>query len=205
MDKWNQLASRESVDKTIEALKANGIDARFVETEEDAEKEVFSLLPEGAEVMTMSSVTLDTLEISREVQESGKYNSVKNKLGKMNRETQGIEMQKLGAAPEWTIGSINAVTEDGHILIASNTGSQLPAYAYGSAHVIWVVGTQKIVKNIDEGMKRIYEYVLPLESERLNKLYNMTNGSFVSKVLIINREIKPRRITIIFVGEKLGF
>ncbi len=205
MDKWNQLASIETVDKTIEALKANGIDAKFVKTGEDAKEQVFSMIPEGAEVMTMSSVTLDTLNISKQVQESGKYKSVKNQLNSMNRETQGEEMLKIGSAPDWSIGSVHAVTEDGHVLIASNTGSQLPSYAGGASHVVWVVGTQKIVKDTDEGMKRIYEYVLPLESDRLNKAYNMTAGSFVSKILIINREIKPNRITVIFVGEKLGF
>lgn len=205
MDKWNQLASKETIDKTIEALMANGIDAKFVKTGDEAKKEVFSLIPEGAEVMTMSSVTVDTLGIAKEVQESGKYDSVRNKLNLMNREIQGVEMQKLGESPEYAIGSIHAVTEDGHVIIASNTGSQLPAYASGASHVIWVVGTQKIVKNTDEGIKRIYEYVLPLESDRLNKLYNLTAGSFVSKLLIINREINLGRITLIFAGEKLGF
>ena len=205
MDKWNQIASKESVDKAIKALQNNGIDAKFVNTGKDANKEVISMIPEGAEVMTMSSVTLDTLEISKEVQEGNKYKSVKNKLNSMDRATQGLEMLKLEAAPQWSVGSVHAVTEDGHVLIASNTGSQLPAYASGAAHVIWVVGVQKIVKNTTKGMKRIYEYVLPLESERLNKLYNLTQGSFVSKLLIINREIKPGRITLIFVGEKLGF
>ena len=205
MSQYDQLASKESIDKAIKALKANGINAKFVETGEDAKKEVSSLIPEGAEVMTMSSVTIDTLGISKEVQEFGKYNSVKNKLNSMNRETQGSEMSKIGAAPEWSVGSVHAVTEDGHVFIASNTGSQLPAYVGGAAHVVWVVGSQKIVPNNDEAFKRIYQYILPLESNRLNKTYNLTTGSFVSKVLIINREIKQGRITVIFVGEKLGF
>lgn len=205
MKDWRQLADRQSIDRTIKALATNGIDAKFVETGEEAKEEVFKIIPEGAEVMTMSSVTIDTLGISKEVQEGGKYNSVKNKLNSMDRETQGEEMLKIGSAPEWSVGSVHAVTEDGHAIITSNTGSQLPAYAAGSPHIIWVVGTQKIVKNDAEAIKRIYDYVLPLESERLNKLYNLTVGSFVSKVLIINREIKPGRITLIFVGEKLGF
>ena len=204
MDKWSQLASKESIDRAIEALKANGIDAKYVANAEEAKKEVFELIPEGAEVMTMSSVTIDTLGISKEVQESGEYNSVKNKLNSMDRQTQGAEMLKIGAAPEWSVGSLHAVTEEGNVLIASNTGSQLPAYASGAAHVIWVVGTQKIVKNNDEALKRIYEYVLPLESERAKKAYGMERSN-VSKLLIINKEIKPGRITVIFVGEKLGF
>lgn len=202
MNRWDQLASQESIDKAIEVLKANGIDAKFVQTGEEAKKEVFSMIPQGAEVMTMSSTTLDTLGITQEVQESGKYTAVKNKLNSMDK-TQVLEKKKLGAAPEWSLGSVHAATEEGHVLIASNSGSQLPAYAYGSAHVIWVVGVQKIVKNTDDGIKRIYEYVLPLEDERAKKAYGM--GSGVSKLLIINKEVKPNRITLIFVGEKLGF
>lgn len=205
MNTFDQLAPKESIDKAIESLKANGIDAKFVQTGEDAKKEVLSLIPEGAEIMTMTSVSLDTLGLAEEINNSKKYNSVRTKLNSMDRATQASEMQKLGAAPDWTIGSVHAATEDGHVLIASNTGSQLPAYAYGANHVIWVVGTQKIVKNNEEGIKRIYEYVLPLESVRANKAYNITTGSFVSKILTIDREIRPNRITLIFVNELLGF
>lgn len=205
MSQWDQLANKEAIEKTITALKNNGIEAKSVATSKDAIQEVLSLIPKGAEVMTMASTTLDSLGIPEIINESDKYNSVRNKLNSMDRATQGSEMQKLGAAPDWTVGSVHAVTEDGHILIASNTGSQLPSYAAGSPNVIWVVGTQKITKNIDEGMKRLYEHVLPLESKRANKAYNITSGSFISKLLVINREVRPGRITIIFVGEKLGF
>ena len=204
MKSWSKLASDKSISKTIESLKANGINAIVVENGEEAKRRVFEMLPQNAEIMTMSSVTLDTTDISREINESGRYNSVKAKLMKMDRKTQSLEMQKLGAAPEYAIGSVHAVTEDGKVLIASKTGSQLPAYVYAAAHVIWVVGTQKIVKNLDEGTRRIYEYVLPLESERLSKLYSRTKSN-VSKLLIINKEIAPNRIILIFVKEKLGF
>ena len=152
----------------------------------------------------MTSVTLDKIGISKEINESGNYNSVRKKLMTMDRKTQGKEMQKLGAAPEYAIGSVHAVTEDGKILVASNSGSQLPAYVYSSNNVIFVVGTQKIVKNLNDAFKRIYEYTLPLESERAKKAYGVP-GSFVSKILIINREINPGRIKLIFVNEVLGF
>jgi len=122
----------------------------------------------------------------------------------MNRDTEGRQMQQLGSAPEWTLGSVHAVTENGEVVIVSNTGSQLPAYAYGSSHVIWVVGTQKIVKNLDQAMERVSEHVLPLESVRVQKAYGMPNSN-VSKVLIVNNEIAPGRTTIIFVREVLGY
>lgn len=205
MKDFKELATDETIQQTIAALKSNGIDAIVVDTEEKAKDTVLSILPQEAEVMNMTSVTLTTLGIDKEIMESGNYDSVKNKLNKMDRRTQSTEMQKLGAAPVWTVGSVHAITKDGQIIIASNTGSQLPAYVYGSQHVIWVVGTQKIVSDLDEGMTRIYNYVLPLESVRLNKQYNISTGSHVSKLLIINKEVKPGRLTVVFVKKLLGF
>lgn len=204
MNKWNTLATEKTVQKTIESLQSRNINGIFVQNGEEAKKKVLELIPQGAEVMTNTSVTLDSLGISQEINESGKYNAVKPKLFSMDRKTQGLEMNKLGAAPEWAIGSVHAVTQEGNVIIASNGGSQLPGYAYGSAHVIWIVGTHKIVSDLDEGIKRIYDYSLPLESERAKKAYGV-DGSNVSKMLIINKEIIPQRMTLIFVNEILGY
>ena len=121
----------------------------------------------------------------------------------MNRETQEREIRKLRGGPDIAAGSVHAVTEDGQVMIASNTGSQLGPYASGAGKIIWVVGAQKIVRDLDEGFRRIYEYDLPLEIEHMRQLYNMGTG--VNKVLIVNREIRPNRITMIIVKEKLGF
>lgn len=201
--KWDRLAPDASIKKTSEALGANGFEVVVVDSGKEAKDKVLEILPKGAEVMTMSSVTLETIGLTEKINESGEYDSVNKKLSSMDRERQGREMQKLGATPEWSLGSVHAVTEDGKIMVASNTGSQLGAYAYAADHVIWVVGTQKIVKNLDEGFDRLYEYTLPLESDRMQKAYGVP--SFVSKLLIFNRETVPDRVTIILVKEKLGF
>ncbi len=195
-----------NIENVITNLKKNGITAEVVSSKEDALERVKELIPDGAEVMTMSSETLRLSGIADEINKGDKFISVKNKLSEMDRETENLEMQKLGAAPTYAIGSVHAVTEEGHVFIASNTGSQLPAYVYGSSHVIWIVGTQKIVKDDNEAIKRIYEYVLPKESVRLSKQYGDPNlKSNVSKLLIVNKEINPERIKIIFVKEELGF
>jgi hypothetical protein len=200
---WTQLADEETVLKVVDSLKKGNFEVLVVENGDEARKKVLEIIPKGAEVMTASSKTLEQTGLAKEINESGNYDSVKAKLMKMDRATQGREMQKLGAAPEWVMGSIHAVTIDGHIYVASATGSQLGAYAYGSAHVIWVAGTQKIVKDENEAMKRVYEYCLPKESERQMALGSPT-GSNVAKLLIINREFKPGRVTIIFVKKNLG-
>jgi hypothetical protein len=95
------------------------------------------------------------------------------------------------------------VTENGQVMIASNTGSQLGPYASGAGKVIWVVGAQKLVKDLDEGFKRIREYCYPLEEVHMQQLYKV--GTKVNKVLIVNGEIRPNRITMIIVKEELGF
>lgn len=204
MKAWDVLASDATIDQTIEVLKKNGIDSFAVSNGGEAKEKVLSIIPKGAEVMTMSSVTLDAIGLTQEINGSSRYLPVRDKLYAMDRKTQHVAMLKLGAAPEWTVGSVQSVSEDGHILVASNTGSQLPAYAYGSAHVIWVVGVQKIVADVGEGIRRIDEYVLPLESERARKAYGVP-GSAVNKLLIISKEVAPGRLTVIFVKEKLGY
>ncbi len=200
---WDKLADNETIEKTIKALKVNGIEASVVENGDQTKKKVLEIIPAGAEVMTMSSTTLDSLGLTKEINESAKFNSVRNKLMSMDKKTQSRDMNAVGAAPQITVGSVHAVAEDGSVLIASASGSQLPAYAYAAEKVIWVVGTQKIVKNVEDGIKRIYEYTFPLEDERAKKAYGV--GSGVNKLLIINKEKIAGRITLIFVKEKLGF
>ncbi|MEP7166812.1 MAG: LUD domain-containing protein [Candidatus Woesebacteria bacterium] len=201
---WNTLANQESIEKTISALKINGIEGIAVADGAAAIAKVKELIPEGSEVMTMTSVTADTIGLTQLINESGKYNAVKPKLYALDPNTQKREQKQMGAAPEYSVGSVHAVTEDGKVLIASNTGSQLPGYVYGSDHVIWVVGAQKIVKDINAAFKRVEEYTLPLESERAHKAYGMERSN-ISKVLIVNKEVTAGRITLIFINEVLGF
>jgi hypothetical protein len=198
-----KLASDEQIERTAKALEANGIHAVVAENGEEARRIFFELVPEGAEIFLGASVTLETLGIADVIDKSGRYKAVRPKMFAMDRATQGREIRKLGGAPDYAAGSVHAVTEDGQVLIASNSGSQLGPYASGAGKVIWVVGAQKIVKDLDEGMKRIYEYDLPLETEHMRQLYNMGTG--VNKVLIVNREIRPNRITMIIVKEELGY
>jgi hypothetical protein len=196
------LASEESIVKTVEALIANGFEAIVYNSREELKKKVFEMIPENAEIMTMTSVSLDTLGIPAEINDSGRYNSIRKKLGRMDKKTQGNEMRKLGAAPEYAIGSVHAITENGEVMIASATGSQLPAYVYGASHVIWVVGTQKIVKDAYEAVERIYKYCLPLEDARAKKV--MGTPSKVAKLLTMASE-SHGRITILFLNEEIGF
>src|SRR3990172_434462 len=193
--KFTRLASDEQIERTAKALEANGIQTLIAENGAEAKRLFFELIPDGAEVFLGASVTLEKLGIKDEIDQSGRFDALRPKMFAMNRETQGREIRKLGGAPDYAAGRVQAVTEDGHVLIASNTGSQLGPYASGAGKVIWVVGSQKIVKDLNEGLRRIREHALPLEQEHMQELYKASTA--VNKVLIVNREFRPNRITMI--------
>jgi len=202
-EEFAKLATDEQIERTASALEANNIHTLIAEDGEEAKRLFLELVPEGAEVFLGASVTLETLGIRDEIDKSGKYDALRPKMFAMDRATQGREIRKLVGAPDYAAGSVHAVTEDGRVLIASNTGSQLGPYASGAGKVIWVVGAQKIVKDVNEGLRRIEEYSYPLEEVHMQELYKMSTN--VNKILIVNREIRPNRITMIIVKEELGF
>jgi hypothetical protein len=204
MNQWNNLATDDQIQKTKLALEKNGFNVEVVTTSQEAKQKVLSLVPEKLEVQVNTSVTLETIGILEEMDNSGRFDSVRNKTMAMNKETQEKDMRKLRSVPDYSLGSVHAVTQTGELLIASRTGSQIPSYAYGAEKVVFVVGTQKLVSDINNGIKRIYEHSLPLESDRATKAYG-TNGSSVNKILILAQEPIKDRTTVVLVKEVLGF
>lgn len=199
---YAEPADRERVEKVAAALEANGIQALIADDFDHARRLVLEQLPEGAEVHEGSSVTLETLGVKVEIEESGTYDAVRPRLWTMDRETQVREMRKLGAGPDFIVGSAHAVTEDGHLVVASKTGSQLAGYVFGAGHVVLAVGSQKIVRDVAEGLRRIEEYVAPLEDRHMLDLYGIHTA--VNNVLIVNSQDSPR-ITVILIDAAIGF
>jgi hypothetical protein len=148
------------------------------------------------------SETLRELGVTSEIDASDRYDSVRAKLNALDRVTQARERQQVGAAPEFLLASAHAVTDDGQIVIGSGSGSQLGAIAYSSRQVVLVIGHQKVVEDLHEGLRRVREYCLPREWDRMQAAG--FPGAFWAKTLILNGE-RPGRISVILVPETLGF
>ena len=196
-------ADEARVKRTTAALEANGISVLRAANAAEAKRIVLELIPEGSQVHHGASQSLEVSGITDELEKSGRYEAVRPKIFSMDRSTQADEIRRLTASPDVMLGSVHAVTETGSLLAASMGGSQLGPYVSGAGRVILVVGTQKIVSDLDEGLRRIDEYAFPLEDARAQAAYGI--HSSVNKVLIINREIAPGRMTVVFVDEVLGF
>ncbi|MGH2495531.1 MAG: LUD domain-containing protein [Ktedonobacteraceae bacterium] len=200
---FTQLASDEQIAKTVQALEAHGIRAVVFESGEEARAHVLDLIPAGAEVYNSPSRTLELIGLAEDIEHPTRFQSVRARLHSLDRVTQRNEMRKVGASPDVLVGSVHAITEQGEVLLASAVGSQLGPAASGAGAVIWVVGTQKLVGTLDEGLCRIREHSFPLESERTQQVYGQ--ASAINKILIVNGEAYPGRITIVLVKQNLGF
>jgi LUD domain len=199
---YERLAPDESIDKVVAALTANNIEAVVTATGEEARRRVLELVPEGAEVNWAKSKTLEDLGLDKEFLESGRYDPLRNRYLKMDRATQHREIRKLIAAPDYMLGSLNAITEDGALVAVSYSASQLGPYASGAGRLILVVGTQKIVADLDAAMQRIREHAFPYEDARLRETLGVPTK--MAKVLIIHSEARPGRTTVFLVKELVG-
>jgi hypothetical protein len=195
-------ASEETIQRVAERMRERNIEVVVVDDGDQARKVVLERVPEGAEVHSAKSKTLQDAGIFEAIHDESRYNALRPRMFKMDRQTQAREIRKLIASPDFMLGSVNAVTEDGVLLVASASSSQLGPYANTAGKVILVVGSQKIVPDLETALKRIRQYVLPWEDAQVRKVLNV--GSFVGKLLIIEREWVNGRMTVILVRKPIG-
>jgi len=204
---YTSLPTPVSLQRTMDTVRARGITVELVATKEAALARLQALIPAGAVVMTAGSVTLtqigfDALLISG----SHPWRNFKAELLAEKDPVKQSALRLQGITAEYFLGSVNAIAETGELVFASATGSQLPAYAFSSRNVIWVVGAQKITPTLEDALRRVREVALPMEDQR-QKSFGNKNGSFIGRILIFEREpaYLRRNLVLILVNEVLGF
>jgi hypothetical protein len=200
---FSDPASAQRLERTAAALTAHGFAVEVLDGAAAARERVKDLIPEGASVLTGASETLRLSGIDEDINASGRYASIRARGMTLDRAKDADEIRRLLASPDVSVGSVNAVTEAGVLVIASASGSQLPGFAGGAARAIWVVGAQKVVPDLDAALRRIDDYVLPLESARVQVVYG--GPSAVNRLLILNAEPHPGRGTVLLLREAIGF
>lgn len=194
------------IDKTKLSLQGRGFIVNVVEDSGMVLSTLKQIIPEDASVMVGASKTLEQIGFS-EFLNSGKH-KWKNLQAMVHSENDPklrAELRKQSVNSDFYLGSVHALSTTGEMVIASNTGSQLPHIAFTSNNIILVVGAQKITDSLENAFKRLNEYVIPLEDERLMGVYNVHTRA--SKILLLNYGggITGQKIAIIIVKEKLGF
>ena len=201
-DRFTAMPDEQALTSTVTALEEHGFSVEIVDDLDAARKTVLARIPEGSLVMTNTSVTLDQAGIPDAINDSGRYDSARAKMAALDFATQLQEMKAIGGQPDYALGSVHAVTRAGTLVIASASGSQLASYAWGAANVIFVVGAQKLVADLEAARERIYQHSLVLEDARAIAAYGQ--HSQVGKILEIHTEL-PGRIHIVLVRKPVGF
>jgi hypothetical protein len=114
-----RLASEDRIRTVVAALERNGIKTSVVDTGGEACRHVLEMLPDDAEVFTSTSTTLDTLGLTAAIDGASRLRPLRPRLAAMDRDTQAGEIRRLRAGPDFIVGSVHAITEDGQLLIAS--------------------------------------------------------------------------------------
>ncbi len=195
-------AAVDRVEKVAAALRSHNIETIVVESGAEARRVILGMIPEGAEVHSGKSKTLQDIGLYAELMESGRYGALRPRYMAMDRKTQGREIRKLSAAPDFMLGSVAAVTEAGVLVAASATGSQLGPYASGAGRLILVVGAQKIVPDVETALRRIGEVAFPYENAQVRE--RMGVDTALEKVLLMFGEWNEGRTTVVLVREAVG-
>lgn len=201
---YSKAVSEEELQSAKRVLEANGFKVEILDDLAAARRKVGEIIPDGSEVFTATSVTLKESGIEKDANESGKYVSVRDMFMPLaGKPEKAVEMRRIGSGSDYALGSVHAITLDkGYVFIASASGSQIPNYAYGASNFIWVVGAQKIVKDMDEAIDRIENHTFHLEDKRAQEAYG--SGSSINKILTYRKEPAGRG-TILLLRQAVGF
>ncbi len=195
-------AAPQVLEEVAGRLRERNFEALVVADGDEARRVVLARIPAGAEVHAGKSKTLEDAGIFAELQDSGRYDFLRPRLLAMDRATQAREMRKLIGAPDFMLGSVAAITLDGLMVAASATGSQLGPYASGAGRLILVIGAQKVVPDLETGLRRVRDYVFPWEMARVRE--TMGVDTVLAKVLLIEREWLAGRSTVVLVRSTIG-
>jgi hypothetical protein len=186
------------------ALQERGIQPLFVANRHTALAKVLELIPRNSAVAHGHSTTLEEIGLVAHLSRADSPYRYLN--AEWLAEDDAVSRQRLRARlsleADYYLGSVQAICETGEVIGTDKSGSRQAFYIYGPPHVIWVAGLNKLVPTLDEGLRRVHEVAQPLEDERIKQAGGQ--GSFISKLVIYERE-DPGRITLILVGEPLGF
>jgi YkgG family uncharacterized protein len=195
-------ASGAELTSLAERLRARNFEVLIVKDGDEARAEVLKRIPDGASIHSGKSKTLEDAGIFSALMADQRYDFIRRKTLQMDRRTQMREITRMGATPDLMIDSVQALTEDGQLVITSATGSQLGPLASGAGKVIFVIGSQKIVPDLDTAFRRIKDYVFPYEDARLRE--QLGAGTKIAKTLIFDQEYLPGRTTVILVRDPIG-
>ncbi len=204
--KYDVIPSVDIINKTADALRERGVEVFVADNYGEALEKIKELIPKGASINNGSSRTLDEIGfIDYLKSDTHGWNNLHAAIVAEKDPQKQAELRNKALFAEYYLGSVHALAETGEMVIVSASGSQLPHIVFTSPNIIFVAGAQKIVPTYEDAMKRVREYVVPLEDKRMKDAG--MGGTMLSKILTIEREpaFMGRKVRMILIKEASGF
>ena len=207
-------SSREKTARAvIKGLKKRNIEGFWCPTSADAARLVLGMMQDGDSVTWGGSETFKDSGVKSALAESGRFRMVDRTTAKTPEEKR--EMWRDRTTADWFFMSANALTLDGEMVNVDGNSDRLSLLLHGPAHVVALVGMNKIVSDVESGYKRIRTTVCPLNAERLhpNTPCELTGvcadchskGCMCCEVVVTRHSRHDGRIKVVLIGEELGY
>lgn len=164
MDKYRKWLYTLKAKKVAKVLNERKYDAIIVENLDEAKKIILDTIPENSSVAMGGSVTLNAMNMIETIR-NGNYKFFDRFNPNLSFKEE-VEVYREGLSADYFLSSTNAITEDGMLVNVDCTGNRASSMIFGPRHVIVVAGFNKIVKNLDEALKRLKE-IAPMNCKRL--------------------------------------
>lgn len=195
--------------KNLEKRQMKGL---YVEDSKSVLEKVLELVPEGASVGWGGSSTLKDTGILQALNE-GAYTVYDRKKATTKEEQKEIYSKICGC--DYYFTSTNAITLDGELVNIDCTGNRVAFLCFGPDNVIVVTGMNKVVSDVDAGIKRTKNIAAPPNAVRLNRSTPCavtgrcgdckSPDCLCAQTVVTSFSPTQGRITVILVGEELGY
>jgi hypothetical protein len=199
------------IQETIHAIDKNNMEGIYAQDREEALNEILKRIPPNATVSHGGSCTLQEVGIN-EILSKGQYRYLRREIATNEEEEHDIQIKSFSSDVYLT--SVNAITTAGELIALDGFGNRVACLLFGPRKVLVVAGKNKIVDTLDDGIRRIKEYVAPIHAKRRGwDLPCTKTGRCVdcrdprricNKLAILQYERDRERTTVILVGEDLG-
>ena len=196
-----------------EALKKSGFDAVYVATGAEALERVAAMIKPGMKVGFGGSMTVKAIGVDQKAKTLGAEILDHNAPGLDPDRKMDVLRAQLTC--DLFVSGSNAITLDGDIVNVDRNGNRVGALSFGPKKTVVVVGTNKIVRDIDEALARIETTASPMNNKRLNMpnpcvktgtCEDCRGEARICRIYqILRRKPGMSDFTVIVVGESLGF
>lgn len=202
-EKWSRIPSEEDISATVAALVKGNIRAIRVRDAAKALEKIDELIPPGSEVMNGSSTTLIEIGFEDLLKSQNKWKDLRKAILSENDDHLRNGLRRKSVTSEYFLSGVNAIAKTGQILACDASGSRVGAWPFAAENLILISGVNKIVPTLQDALQRIWDYVYPLENARAKQVYG--TSSQIGKCVILAKEGRPGRTTLILIDEVLGY